>query len=110
MKTFVNLTPHAVRVLDSDGSVAAEFPPSGTVARVATKSEPVSTLHGVPIFRVVRGSVQGLPDGDGPFIVSLLVRESLPDDTRLFSPGELRRGPDGQPVGCVGLTCNGGAL
>lgn len=104
---FTNLTPHSIRVLHPDGTLAAEFPPSGTVARVATKSELVGTLHGVPIFHVVRGAVQGLPDGDGPFVVSLLVRESLPQDTRLFSPGELRRGLDGQPLGCVGLVGNG---
>ena len=38
---FANLTPHTVRVLHLDGTLAAEFPPSGTVARVATKSEQV---------------------------------------------------------------------
>lgn len=107
---FANLTPHAIRVLNPDGSLALEIAPSGSVARVATRSEQIGTLDGVPIFRVVRGAVTGLPDGDGRFIVSLLVRESAPGDVRLFSPGELRRGPDGQPVGCVGLVGNGGGL
>lgn len=105
---FTNLTPHAIRVLNQDGTLALEIAPSGAVARVATRSEMVGTIDGVPIFRVVRGAVTGIPDGDGRFIVSLLVREAAPGDSRLLSPGELRRGADGQPIGCVGLVGNGG--
>lgn len=105
---WVNLTPHLIRVIDPDGGPTVEIPPSGMVARVATTTTRVGRVNGLVIYTSVTGEVTGLPTGEGRFVVSLAVRAARPMDTRLFSPGELRRGPDGQPVGCVGLVGNGG--
>lgn len=53
MKTFVNLTPHTVRL--NDGT---EYPASGVVARVATS---FSTFDADGVARVVYGEPEGLP-------------------------------------------------
>ena len=34
--SVVNLTPHAVTVLDADGGLLHEYPPSGDIARLGT--------------------------------------------------------------------------
>ncbi len=111
----MNLTPHVIRVMCPDGGPTVEIPPSGQVARVATTTTRVGRVNGLVIYQSITGEVTGLlpvgTSGDVQrLIVSLAVRAARPMDTRLFSPGELRRGPDGQPVGCVGLVGNGGAL
>lgn len=50
--TYINLTPHSVRLNDG-----REFPPSGTVARVATAYSDIVD----DVACVVYGDVQGLP-------------------------------------------------
>lgn len=113
---WVNLTPHVIRVYSPDRvTLEGEFPPSGQTARVAVTRTLLGAVAGVSIYGSSTGAVTGLPpvetSGDVQrLIVSLAVRSALPQDVRLFSPGELLRGPDGQPIGCVGLDGNGGAL
>jgi hypothetical protein len=101
---LLNLTPHAIRLIGPDGS-AREIPPSGNVARVAQTLAPAGDADGVPLFRAQFGPVVGLPEPEPGvlYIVSALVRTACPDRTDLASPGDLVRGPDGQPVGCRGL-------
>lgn len=67
MKTFINLTPHAVRL--NNGT---EFPASGTIARV-TSSFTAFDEDGVA--KVVFGEVQNLPEPaeNTLYIVSALV-------------------------------------
>lgn len=67
MKTFINLTPHAVRL--NNGT---EFPASGTIARV-TSSFTAFDEDGVA--KVVFGEVQNLPEPakDTFYIVSAMV-------------------------------------
>ncbi len=112
---MTNLTPHSIRVLSSpEGALLAEVPPSGKTARVAVKTVQTGTVEiagaQVPVYSTEFGSVEGLPADGGPYIVSLAVRQAVPSRTDIFSTGELKRGPDGQPVGCVGLVGNGVAL
>lgn len=107
----MNLTPHTIRVIDPDGGPTVEISPSGQVARVATTSTRVGRVVGLVVYQSVTGDVSGLPTSpDVRLIVSLVVRLAAHADTRLFSPGELVRGPDGQPTGCLGLVGNGGGL
>ncbi len=61
---LINLTPHPVVVLDDGGKKILEIPPSGKVARVEVKREPVGTLNGVPL---VRNSYGEPVVGDLPF-------------------------------------------
>jgi len=105
---LINLTPHVITVLPREGEPVT-LAPSGAVARVTTARSVVTTLEGgVEVFTTSFGEVTGLPDpreGD-IFIVSGLVagHPSLRGRTDVLSPGELVRGPDGQPVGCRGLS------
>lgn len=104
---WVNLTPHSIRVLDDAGNVILDLPPSGSVARVAVTRKPAGEVCGIRIFDLKTGEVTGLPESTGQgFIVSALVRQAMPHRADLFSPGELVRGADGQPVGCRGLDSN----
>lgn len=83
MTNFLNLTPHAVRIVDGPS-----FPPSGTVARCAAISTPAGEHGGVSLVRTVFGDVEGLPDPtEGTmFIVSALVRTAVPHRTDVVSP------------------------
>jgi hypothetical protein len=112
---LVNMTPHKIVVFASadaaEPSVVVE--PSGQVARVsATTKQEYSTLwveYGFPTVRVTFGEVTGLPESqdDVAYIVSGMVLDAVgkkqPDRHDIYAPGELLRGPDGQPRGCIGL-------
>ena len=105
---IINLTPHGITVLGSSGETLAVLPPSGQVARVSVTREVAGEVAGLPVYRSQFGSVVGLPE-ENPgvaLVVSALVRLALPGRRDLFSPGELVRGADGQPVGCRGLEGN----
>lgn len=59
----------------------------------------------IPVFRTTLGDPTGLPEPQTgvTLLVSAVVRGACPGRIDLVSPGELVRGPDGQPVGCKGL-------
>lgn len=111
MTHFINLTPHAINVLAEDKSPHFVLPPSGGIARVSTSRHRVDVLYseqapeGVAVFSVRYGEVTGLPQSKAEtcFVVSMMVKAACPNRTDLLSPGELVRGDDGQPIGCIGL-------
>lgn len=105
---FVNLTPHTINVCSPSGEQILALPPSGEVARVTSASVPEAEVEGVTLNRVVYGQVEGLPAPQPGvwLVVSGLVRMAAPDRKDLCSPGELVRGPNGQPIGCRGLVVN----
>ena len=82
-----NLTPHPIAVRSPDGTETV-FPPSGTVARVAT----VETVVGVcpvtnaPVVVRTMGEAQGLPDDGTPCLVSALVLSACPGFPGAFAP------------------------
>ena len=114
---IVNLTAHPLNFVSNDGQVILTVPPSGTVTRVATDRQLVGTINTaddnlgddsspqlaitVPNF----GQITDLPDPQAGtiFVVSAMVAIAAGRDD-VFSPGDLVRGPGGQPVGCRGLT------
>lgn len=104
---IVNLTPHAIVVLLSDGSQRT-IPPSGHVARASQRSAPVTVADGIPLVKVEYGLVEGLPPTEAMtlYIVSAIVRLAMPDRYDLASPGDLVRDASGQPVGCRNLVVN----
>lgn len=104
--TIVNLTPHALNIITGTGTVTV--PPSGAVARCATASVEAGEHEGIPLARTTYGEVVGLPAPEAGtlYVVSALVRAAVPHRADVASPGELVRGPDGQPVGCKGLVVN----
>ena len=120
---IINLTPHAILVFDADGKTELlTLPPSGTVARVAVTRKQTDSLDvglsnpgpgdnwpEIPVYVGTYGSVTDLPEpdeSDTAFVVSALVRSAMPNRRDVFSPGELIRGADGQPIGCRGLEAN----
>jgi hypothetical protein len=60
---MINLTPHEIRVRRPDGTEAV-FPPSGTVARVATAEVVIGEcpVTGAPIIARTMGEAAGLPN------------------------------------------------
>ena len=58
--SIINLTPHAISVRLNGRDIV--IPPSGQIARVATSAELVAEVDGIPVYRTVFGSVEGLPE------------------------------------------------
>lgn len=98
---IINLTPHTVTVLrENEGPI--EYPPSGMVARCATKRRVIGSLNGIPINRTEFGEVYGLPE-PAPgvyYIVSALVAQALPQRNDLLIPDDVVRDEAGRIVGC----------
>ncbi len=106
---LVNCTTHELVVYDEQGGeVLARLAFSGTVARCDVVSRKVGQVVGVPTFDTQFGEVRGLPDPEEGkmYVVSLPVRQALPERHDLASPGELIRDEAGRPVGCKGLNVN----
>ena len=103
--TVINVTPHTINVVGQSGETLAELPPSGNVARVSVTRELVGQVAGLPVYHSRFGAVVGLPDEivGTVLVVSAMVRLAVPLRRDVYSPGELVRGADGQPVGCRGL-------
>lgn len=106
MAKFVNLTPHAINLIDR------VIEPSGTVARCTEVSIFCGVVDGVKLVTRQYGTVAGVPD-EQPFtmyIVSAMVRMALPDRLDIASPGDMVRDINGNITGCKNLVVNfGGA-
>lgn len=104
---FINLTPHTIIPLDSDGVVVRKIPPSGNVARVSTSQRLMESVGGIDLHTQEMGEVVGLPAPrtDTIYIVPTIVRAASPERHDLASPRYLdsifRR-----PVWCQGLVIN----
>jgi hypothetical protein len=114
---FINLTPHAITVhalsVDESSDSSFTLPPSGKVARVEFRKAFTTLLGGgwnIPIAVQSEGKTIDLPEQNEVdqmiYIVSGLVREANPHRTDLYSPGDLLRNKEGQPIGCMGLVGN----
>lgn len=101
--TFVNLTPHAIVIVGGP-----TLPPSGALARCATKSVPAGEFGGVALSTTAYGAVEGLPEpAEGVlYVVSALVRAAVPHRADVASPGDLVRDAAGAVIGCRGLVVN----
>ena len=104
MNKILNFTPHALNVVDLDGSIVT-FPSVG-VARVATSTVSRNPIGGFGVVATTFSDVTGLPDpvSGTYYVVSRLVFSACPDRTDLLCPGELIRDVDGNVVGCKGFS------
>lgn len=106
METIImNLTPHAVSFVNADGATVLTVAPSGTVARVSTRTVQIGTLNGLPVTQTEFGEVQDLPEQiDGTiYLVSSLVAQRVPDREDVFIPAESVRDSAGRIIGCRSL-------
>jgi hypothetical protein len=109
MTIFVNLTPHALNIRNSEGGMVT-VPPSGHVARISMKKIKIGELRGISIYSPEMGKLEGLGGlevgEENVLITSLAAKEAVKavfPESLVVSPGALIRGEDGQPVGCDGL-------
>lgn len=82
---MINLTPHAIRVMTSDGEMRV-YEPSGVVARVETVEVLVGEFDGIPVVERQLGDVIGLPENGEPCIVSAMVASALPGRPGVYAP------------------------
>ncbi|NFO58505.1 hypothetical protein FDB39_16980 [Clostridium botulinum] len=102
----INLTPHAVNIVQEDNMEELMVYESEGNARVETKSVYIGCLNGyTPIFKTEYGKVTGLPkEQEGTYyIVSMLVKQALPNRKDLLSPSQPCRDNEGRIIGCLGL-------
>lgn len=108
--TYINMCgKHTVKVYNTEtDALVVEVPFSGIQARRAEKTEMIAEDQGLQKFHTVYGEVEGLPEAqdDVVIIVSMAVRQALPDRKDLASPGSLRKDESGMPTGCYGLNFN----
>ena len=109
-KTYINMCgKHTVKIYNKGtDDLVLEVPFSGVQARRAESSEMFAEDQGIQMYKTLYGEVEGLPEEqDGVvIIVSMAVRQALPDRKDLASPGSLRKDESGQPTGCYGLNFN----
>ena len=100
-----NFTPHDIKVMSEASEIIAIFPSEG-IARVSTASEAVGQIASMPLYSVVYGSVQGLPEpeDDVVYIVSSMVKTALRHRLDVVSPTELVRDAEGNTIGCKGFS------
>lgn len=103
--TLVNLTPHNVTFVAEDGSVLRTIEPSGTLARVSTKTVAIGEVDGLPITTTEFGEVEGLPapKDETMYIVSSLVAQRVHGRRDVFIPNESVRDERGRIIGCRSL-------
>ncbi len=106
MATIINLTPHEVKLVTSEG--VKKYTPSGKIARVSMTRELIRMVDGVFAYRPIPGEVVDLPSQEEGtyYIVSALVRTALPNRKDLLSPADFVRDEDGNILGCKSFDCN----
>ena len=101
---LINMTPHALNIVQSDGSTLT-VAPSGYVPRCSSTEVVDQSIGLIEITKQTLGEVEGLPDPiPGAFyVVSRLVAAAAnrPD---LLVPGQGIRDDKGRIIGCKGLS------
>lgn len=84
--TFINLTPHAIVVVDTDGNTHT-FPPSGQVARVNQNTTPAADIGNFSVNHLTNGDLIAVPapQADTIFVVSAMVAQAT-DRTDIVAP------------------------
>lgn len=111
MTQLINLTPHAIMMVNSEGETILTIEPSGTVARVTQSTEQLATVTidglDIPVTQNTYGELVNLPEEkEGvALIVSAMVASAGEKLGRkdLFIPNETVRNDKGQIIGCKSL-------
>lgn len=101
---LVNMTPHALDIIQSDGSTLT-VSPSGYVPRCSSTEIVDGSIGLINITKQTLGEVEGLPDPiPGAFYVVSRLVASAANRPDLLVPGPLVRDDQGRVVGCKGLS------
>lgn len=102
---ILNLTPHAINFVDSDGTVILTVEPTAVPARVACKTVTKGKINGIPVTENEYSEIENLPapQKDTIYLVSALVAGRCKDRTDVFIPNELLRDEKGNIIGCRSL-------
>ena len=105
VQTIINKVPHPVNILDEGNKLVRVFPKSNGMARLNQFTNIIGEIDGIPITSTVFGNAQGLPNpSEGTyFIVSNLVKTSLPHRKDLLTPSNIVRDKIGNIIGCRSL-------
>jgi len=99
---IINLTPHAINIINGDTTTT--IVPSGTVARVSVQVVPTDNPM---LYTQQYGDVQDLPtpQDNTIYIVSALVLARVPHRTDVYAPltAQAIRNDAGQIIGVPGL-------
>lgn len=112
MNKIINLTPHAINVVDENDSVVVTIEASGNVARCSQTINIIDNITlnnvSVPISASCYGEVVDLPapQDDTYYIVSRLVMSACPNRQDLLVPNDLVRDEAGRVIGCRSLANN----
>lgn len=104
--TIINLTPHAINFVDSEGKEIKTIEPSGNLARVDAKTVATGEVFcGIPVTSTEYGIVEGLPDqtDDTIYVVSSIAAQRCKDRPDVFIPSESIRDDKGRIIGCRSL-------
>ena len=112
MNKIINLTPHAVNIVNNDNSVAITIEASGNVARCSQTINTVGNITvnsvAIPVSSSSYGEVVDLPAPQDNiyYIVSRLVMSACPNRQDLLVPNDLVRDEAGRVIGCRSLANN----
>ena len=84
---IINLIPHGVTIVDSEGHVCLEYPSEGS-ARIVSSSEDSSAVNGIGISQCTFQRVEGLPEPQEGilYLVSMPVAQICRARTDLICP------------------------
>lgn len=106
--TLVNLTPHAISILNEDNNPVLVLPSAG-VARAASTRTCVGAVDAeginIPVNATSFGEVMGLPDphpGVG-YVVSVLTAQAVKGRDDVFVTDDAVRDAEGRIIGCRAL-------
>lgn len=102
---IVNMTPHAVVLVNQEGEVLKTFEPSGSSVRLSSKTVEVGKIGEIRLTETVYGNPEGLPEEKDRtwYIVSAMVKSALPCRHDLLVPAEQVRDDAGRIIGCRSL-------
>lgn len=106
---LINLTPHAVNVIDDSGEEIACFPKClSPLPRLKQETVLLSEQDGIRITETQFGEIENLPEPKEGIrlIVSRLVIAACPDRNDLVVPNEVVRDNEGRIIGCKSFSIN----
>ena len=109
VKEIINLTPHAITIMDDNFNILKVIEPSGQLARVSVHTAHTETIDfdniEIATSEFVYGTVEGLPEEkDGViYIVASLVAQRVPERNDVFIPNEYICDDHGRINGCKSL-------